>query len=106
MSELKSNDKSLFDRLYDENDGDPIVLTDENGKKISFEQIAIIPHGDYDYCILAPSDSNQVEGLAEDEAVVFRIGDEEDEQYITVEDDEEIAEAVFEKYLKLLDEDE
>ena len=41
MSAKKTTDKDLFDRLYDENDNEPIILNDENGKKISFEQIAI-----------------------------------------------------------------
>jgi len=104
MSAKKTEDKDLFDRLYDENDNEPIILNDENGKKISFEQIAIIPYGDYDYCILAPTDSTQLDGIADDEAIVFRISEDEDEQYITPEDNDEIAEAVFKEYLKLLEE--
>ena len=104
MSAKKTTDKDLFDRLYDENDNEPIILNDESGKKISFEQIAIIPYGDYDYCILAPTDNNQLDDIADDEAIVFRICEDEDEQYITPEEDEAVAEAVFNEYLKLLEE--
>ncbi len=105
MSELKSNDKSLFDRLYDENDTDPIVLVGEDGKKISFEQVAIIPYGECDYCILAPTDENQIDGAEDDDVIIFRIATDSEEQYITVEEDEAVANAVFNEFLKLIDEE-
>ncbi len=97
----------LLDILLDQENREPIVLQDENGRQISFEQVAIIP---YDlendrklYVVLKPID--KVEGIADDEAVVFVC--EQDKQgntVLRVEENEEIAISVFDKYYDLLEE--
>ncbi len=105
--ETKQQPVDLLDILLDQENRDPIVLQDENGRQISFEQVAIIPYDvDKDrklYVVLKPID--KVEGIADDEAVVFVC--EQDKQgntVLRVEENEEVAISVFDKYYDLLEE--
>lgn len=86
--------------LFDEDNCDPIELVDDHsGKKIPFEQIAVIPYDEKIYCILKPID--EISGIKDDEAVVFFVEfDEDDNSFLVVEEDKEKAEAVFEKYIE------
>ena len=97
----------LLDVLLDKDNKDPIVLMDEKGRQISFEQVAIIPYDIKDervlYVVLKPID--KIEGIADDEAVVFLVDqDKAGNTILRVEEDEEIAIAVFDKYYDLLEE--
>lgn len=99
--------KDLLDILLDEDNKDPIVLKDDKGKKLAFEQIAIIPmdigKDKSLYVVLKPID--KIEGVSDDEAIVFRVeGDKDGNTTLCVENDELIAMDVFEKYYELLDE--
>ncbi len=96
----------LLDVLFDPDNKDPIVLMDENGKQMTFEQVAVIPHEVKKekrlYCVLKPSD--KIEGIEDDEAIVFLVDtDSEGNSVIKVEEDEEVAIAVFDKYYDLLE---
>ncbi|MBQ8908876.1 MAG: DUF1292 domain-containing protein [Clostridia bacterium] len=97
----------LLDVLLDQDNKEPIVLMDEKGKQLTFEQVAVIPYEVRKekrlYVVLKPMD--KIEGIGEDEAVVFYV-DEDDEgnTIIKVEEDEEVAIAVFDKYYDLLEE--
>lgn len=92
----------VLDILLDDNNDSPITLYDEKDKAIKFDQIAVIPLEDKLYAILKPID--EMDGVAEDEAIVFFIDEkaEEDSQLI-VETDETIAMNVFDEYYKLLE---
>lgn len=101
--------KKLLDIILDQNNKEPLSLQDENGRIILFEQVAVIPHGKTEelnlYVVLKPIDS--IEGIADDEAIVFRAipiegVDGEADISLTVEEDEETAVQVFEKYYDLL----
>lgn len=98
----------LLDVLLDKDNKDPIVLMDEKGKQISFEQVAIIPYEVKKdervlYVVLKPID--KIEGIADDEAVVFLVDqDKAGNTVLRVEEDEEVAIAVFDKYYDLLEE--
>lgn len=94
--------KDLLDILLDENDINPIPMVDESGKEIMFEQIAIIPYNQKIYCILKPL--NGIE-IAEDEAIVFYVDEEEDDPVLKVEADEEVSISVFEEYYNMLEKD-
>ena len=102
----KDENLDLLDILLDEENEEPIVLSDENGKEVSFEQIAVIPHNvngeDKLYCILKPID--KIENVADDEAIVFEIIANVEESEIKVEENLDIAEEVFQKYTDLLEE--
>lgn len=97
----------LLDVLFDPDNKDPIVLMDENGKQMTFEQVAVIPYEVRKekklYCVLKPLD--KIEGVADDEAIVFLVDtDENGNTVIRIEEDEEVAIAVFDKYYDLLEE--
>ena len=94
----------IIDVLLDEDNKDPIILIDGNGKKLSFEQIAVIPFNEKLYCVLKPID--KIENVQEDEAIVFFVHEEEGkEPVLMVETDEKVAMDVFEEYYNLLDEE-
>ncbi|MBO5215179.1 MAG: DUF1292 domain-containing protein [Clostridia bacterium] len=94
----------ILDTLLDEENNDPIILENERGEKIVFEQIAVIPKVEDLYCILKPVEP--IDGLEEDEALVFKIlENEEGEASLTLETDEDVIDEVFNVYYDLLDEE-
>lgn len=98
--------RDLLDILLDENNRDPIILFDEKGRQIAFEQIAIIPFQikavNKLYVVLKPKD--ELEGVASDEAIVFCVDDSiKGNTVLRVETDEKIAIGVFNEYYKLLE---
>lgn len=93
-----------IEMLYDENNTDPIVLYDEDGEAISFDQVALICLGNQDFAILAPCEP--MEGMAEDEALVFSITQVGEEEVLEVVTDDEVVDQVFEEYYRLLAEEE
>lgn len=97
-----SQEKSIFDILTDEEDSGNIVLEDEDGNEVEFEQIATIPLDEELYCILRPLN---VPEMAEDEAVVFLLEGDDETEMLSVVEDEDTAARVFDEYYKLCDED-
>ena len=93
---------TVLQKLLDEENSDNITLFDEEGSELEFEQVAIIPLGDALYAILKPV--VLMEGMADDEALVFLI--DEEEEMVSLIVDEEIGAAVFEEYYKLFDDEE
>ena len=89
-------EKNPMDRLLDVNDSDPIILYGEDGQEIAFEQIALIPLNERLYVNMQPVDL--LEGMADDEALVFEITEQDDEPVLSVVLDDEVIDAVFEKY--------
>ena len=79
------------DRFFDEENFDNIKLEDNDGKEIEFEQVAVVDYEEKYYVILHPI--TKMEGIGEDEALVFLIDEEKDE--LTYCDDEATAQAVF-----------
>jgi hypothetical protein len=99
--------KNPIDCLFDEDNNDPIILFNEKGEKVEFEQIALIPVEERIFAILKPTD--KIEGIGEDEALVFEIveGEEDEEDdYLNLVSDVEIIDKVFDVYNKLIDEEE
>ena len=54
---------NLLDVLLDENNRDPICMSDDEGRILCFEQVAVIPYRGRIYCILKPLD--KVKGIKE-----------------------------------------
>ena len=107
MENKQEKTLDLLDVLLDQENREPIVLMDETGKQMTFEQVAVIPYEVRKekrlYCVLKPLD--KIEGIAEDEAIVFLVDtDENGTSVIKIEEDEEVAIAVFDKYYDLLEE--
>jgi len=100
--EKKQENVDVLDILLDEENDSPITLFDEHDKGIKFEQVAIIPLEEKLYAILKPID--EMEGVADDEAIVFLVEEEDGDAQLVVETDESVAMRVFDEYYKLLDE--
>lgn len=94
----------LLDVLLDEKNTAPIYMTDENGRQLKFDQVAVIPYGEEDlYCILKPL--TKLAGIADDEAIVFKVEeDKEGNAILRVEENEQIAIAIFDQYYNLIEE--
>ena len=92
-----------FDKLFDEENEDNIILYDENNNEVEFEQVAIIPIGDEVYAMLKPV--APMEGVADDEALVFQLCEIDDEEMLSIVKDEKVVDAVFEIYYDLLREE-
>ena len=80
-----------IDRFFDEENFDNVKLEDNDGKEIEFEQIAVVDYEEKYYVILHPI--TKMEGVGEDEALVFLVDEEKDELIYC--DDEATAQAVF-----------
>lgn len=96
-----------IDKLFDENNTDPIVMYNEKGEPVSFEQIAIIPYDDRIFAILKPTE--KTEGVGDDEALAFEVMGNEadgDEEYLSLVSDMAVIDNIFKIYNKLIDEDE
>lgn len=94
---------NLLDVLLDEDNTAPIYMRDESGRQLKFEQVAVIPYGEDDlYCILKPI--TKLPGIADDEAIVFKVEEDENgEAILRVEDKEDVAIAVFDQYYDLIE---
>lgn len=93
-----------IDALYDENNNDAIILFNEKGEEIAFEQIALIPIAEKVYAILKPI--QPMDGVGEDEGLVFSIEQNDaGEEYLMLTVDEEIIDAVFTVYEALVAEE-
>lgn len=94
-------DKNLIDQ-YEEDD-DIITLMSAEGEEIDFIEVAGIAYKGNFYAILQPVEL--LEGMADDEALVFKVVRNSDgEDSFEIELDDEIIDAVFEEYNRLLDE--
>ena len=96
--EIEPIDESEF---ADEGD-DIVTLHNANGEEIDFIEIAGIAHKGEFYAILQPVEL--LEGMDDDEALVFKVKRGADgEDKFEIELDDEIIEAVFAEYNRLLD---
>lgn len=89
--------------LLDDDNKEPIILQSNDGKDIPFEQIAVIPYEEKLFCVLKPLVA--LEGISENDCIIFRVvvSEKEDENsYLVVEESEQVAEAVYEKYIELV----
>ena len=88
--------------VVDEDNEETLVLAGPDGEEIEFVEIAGIALGDKYYCILQPVEL--LEGMQEDEALVFEVtqGEEDDNFQLVLDDD--IIDQVFDEYERLLDE--
>lgn len=93
-------EKSVIDRIFDENDNDPVVLY-SNDMAIEFDQVAIISLDGEFYVMLAPI--TKIEGINNDEAFVFSIEENNEEESLSLISDSEILDKVFDEYYKLLE---
>lgn len=94
-------DEEIFEN--DEEKDDIITLRGANGENIDFLEIAGIAYNGDFYVILQPVEL--LEGMTEDEALVFKVEQlENGDDRFTIVLDDDIVDAVFDEYYRLLDE--
>ena len=82
---------------------DIITLLSADGEEVDFVEIAGIAYKGNFYAVLQPVEL--LEGMDEDEALVFKVTRGADgEDNFEIEMDDDIIDAVFEEYNRLLDE--
>ena len=91
---------SPIDMLLDENNNDNIKLFNENNEEIEFEQIALVPVDGKTYAILKPA--ADMEGVADDEALVFAIDEVDGEECLVIVEDDSVIDKVFADYYEML----
>lgn len=91
---------SPIDMLLDENNTENIKLYNEDNQEVEFEQIALVPIEEKTYAILKPVAN--MEGIADDEALVFVIDEIDDEECLVIVEDDAIIDKVFEEYYQML----
>lgn len=91
-----------IDRFFDENNFENIKIEDNDGKVIEFEQIAVVDYEEKYYAILVPL--TPMEGVNNDEALIFLIDEEKDE--LTYCDDMATAQAVFAVFYENMEDEE
>ncbi len=97
-------EKNPIEALLDPQNAENIKLYDENDKEIEFEQIALIPLNNSVYTILKPA--TKMEGVEDDEAVVFElVDDEENGDTLNIVMEEEVVNQVFDEYKKMIEAD-
>ena len=94
---------SPIDMLLDENNTENIKLYNEENQEVEFEQIALVPIENKTYAILKPV--LKMEGIADDEALVFVIDEIDDEDCLVIVEDDAVIDQVFEEYYKMLKEE-
>ncbi len=93
----------LNDEIFEEDDEGIVTLLSATGEEVDFVEIAGIAHEGNFYAILQPVEL--LEGMEEDEALVFKVSrGANGEDHFEIELDEDIIDAVFAEYNRLLDE--
>lgn len=80
-------------------DEEVITLQDEEGNPIKFVEVACVEYEGAYYILLSPA--QEVEGIADDEVIICRLEDQDDDtQLIVPLDNEELMQKVFDEYLR------
>ena len=93
---------NAIEKILTPDNNDNVILYNDKNEPIEFEQIALIPYQENLYCILSPAE--EIEGVEEDEAVVFKVQEENGDIWLDIVDDDTIIDAVFDVYDELYDE--
>lgn len=91
-----------MDKLFDEDNKEPIEIEGEDGVVYKFDQIALIPmeHG----CYTVLKNVTPMEGVDDDEVFVFFIDEEQDE--LVYVENEMVANEVLSELNNMLDDEE
>lgn len=101
--EQKKEYKNPIDMILDPDCNEDIVLYDDEDKETVFSQEAVIPLNDLVYVIMTPV--TPIDGVGEDEGMVFVIEEEDGEDVLTVVTDENTVNEVFDIYFELCEEE-
>ena len=95
------NNMSIIEKLFDKDNNDNIVLYNNRGEALEFEQGALIPLDGQIYAILSPV--TPTEDVAEGEGLVFHIDVSGEHPTFDIVSDDEIIDEVFSLYEGLFD---
>lgn len=91
--------------MIPEEEDNIVELTDEDGVVTKFEYLTTIEHEDAEYVVLMVLNEDGTEPEGDDgEVVILQIEQDENGEdiYVSVEDDD-VSQAVFEKFMELMD---
>ena len=101
--------EDLNKKVENENEGEELdnilVLNDEEGNQVEFEFLDLIEYEGEEYVVLLPVDEEETEEPGE--VVILKLEDtesEEEESYVSVED-ETVLNKVFEKFKEKLEDE-
>jgi len=98
----RDNGDDLVSKILDPDNDENLFLVDENGTKVEFEQVAMIPRNDDIYVILKPTKPFEL-GMTEDNIVIFSIEVQRDgEKVLAVVQDQATIEWVDRQFQKML----
>jgi uncharacterized protein YrzB (UPF0473 family) len=92
----------FIDRLFDDENDDNITILDNDGKEIEFKQVGLVDYEGNYYVILDPV--SEIEGVGEDEVLVFMIDENEDE--LVLVEDIDVVEGVFNVHYETYEDEE
>ena len=101
MNEMDNYFNEMLDKIYDSENNDVLVLKNEKGEEIAFEQIALIPKEEKVYLIVKPV--QPIEGVGEGEGLVLLIN--EGLRQFDLVTDEGVIDEVFDVYDQLVEEE-
>lgn len=88
--------KRYIDRLFDDNNFEPVVIKDNSGKDVEFNQVAVVDYDGAYYAVLEPI--TRLDGVEDGEVLIFKIDEEKDE--LVYEENEETANGILELLLE------
>ncbi len=100
---MSNNELSTIEKILDEDNIDNIFLYDDENNEVEFEQVAVIPLDEKVYVLLSPV--RELGGVSPDEGIVFLIDEVDDEDVLTVVEDDALIDRVFSEYEQLLEEE-
>lgn len=85
--------------IMPEDSDEVITLLDDDGNEVDFYEVACVELDNEFYALLQPAE--EIEGVADDEALIFKLVEEDDENdlFVPVEDPD-LLQRVFDEYVK------
>lgn len=93
--------ENTIQKILTPTNNDNVILYNDQNEPMEFEQIALIPYKENLYCILRPL---ELDGIEQDEAIVFVIKEEGENIWLDVVDEEEVIDDIFDIYYQLYSE--
>lgn len=92
--------KELLEKILNPDNAEPITLYNEADEPADFDQLAFIPHKDSYYVVLTPHEA--IEGIDENAVMIFKI--DEENECISLEEDEDLSTEVFDIFIEMCNE--
>lgn len=90
-------------REVGDTNSDIVELTGDNGEKMKFRHLATIDYKNSGFVCLTPAE--EIEGIDEEDVVIFKIGGEEGNEYLLPIEDEAFLEEVFNEFCRVMEEE-